>query len=157
VQEALEEFYFSRKESRKESKPKSRAPRLASVISAHKTLAKAMIQLAGVRPEIATACALSRIEHDTGINTEPYRRILPGSIETVESLNATNLGKLVGKSAREVNQSLANLGLQQRNERGEWELTDKGKPYGAAYPFSRNGHASHQILWLPTAAKLLSH
>jgi prophage antirepressor-like protein len=138
-------------------KAKQKSPRLASVISAHKSLAQLSIDIGGVRPGIAAACALGMIELDTGIDTEPYRRLLPGITETVEALNATALGRLVGKTAKETNRLLADMGLQERNERGEWSLTEKGKEYGAAYPFAKNGHSSHQILWLPNAAKLLGH
>jgi hypothetical protein len=41
------------------------------------------------------------------------------------------------------------MGLQFKNDRGEWELTEPGQTYAEAVPYSRNGHAGYQILWKP--------
>ena len=54
---------------------------------------------------------------------------LPAANEPTCSHNATQLGKLAGSSAKAANQRLALLGLQFRNERDEWELTDAGKAW----------------------------
>ena len=71
------------------------------------------------------------------------------------SHNATQLGKLAGSSAKATNQRLALLGFQFRNERDEWELTDAGKAWAEAMPYSRNGHSGYQILWNPAVAEQL--
>ena len=52
-------------------------------------------------------------------------------------------------SAKATNQLLAACGFQMRNDRDEWELTEDGKAWSEAVPFSRNGHSSYQILWNP--------
>lgn len=139
------------------TQPKPQSNRPVSVIAKHERLAKAMITMSGVRPGIATAIMLANIELETGIDTESYRRLIPGETENIEALNATAIGKLVGVSAREVNQRLAALGLQERSERGEWALTEKGQTHGKAYPYARNGHAGHQIMWQSSVTKLLGH
>jgi hypothetical protein len=41
------------------------------------------------------------------------------------------------------------MGLQLRNDRDEWELTEAGQAWGEALPYSRNGHSGYQILWNP--------
>lgn len=83
------------------------------------------------------------------------RRALPAANEPICSLNATQLGKLVGLSAKTTNLRLANLGLQVRNERDEWELTEPGEAWAEAMPYSRNGHSGYQILWNPSVAQEL--
>ena len=65
------------------------------------------------------------------------------------------LGKLIGLSAKTTNLRLANLGLQVRNERDEWELTEPGEAWAEALPYSRNGHSGYQILWNPSVAQEL--
>jgi hypothetical protein len=34
-------------------------------------------------------------------------------------------------------------------------LTDAGRAWGEALPYSRNGHSGYQILWQPEVAELL--
>lgn len=109
----------------------------------------------GVKPAILNAKYLEAVHLSTGLAVEPFRLALPPQEEPA-NLNPTNLGKLVGMSAREVNLELALRGLQFKNERGEWELTDQGREYAEAYPFARNGHASYQILWQPKTQGLLA-
>ena len=80
---------------------------------------------------------------------------LPAANESTCSHNATQLGKLAGSSAKATNQRLALMGFQFRNERDEWELTDAGKAWAEAMPFSRNGHSGYQILWNPAVVDQL--
>ncbi|WP_395140302.1 hypothetical protein [Schlegelella aquatica] len=75
--------------------------------------------------------------------------------EAICSLNATQLGRLLGLSAKATNQRLAAHGLQLRNERDEWELTEAGEAWAEAMPYSRNGHSGYQILWNPLVAERL--
>jgi hypothetical protein len=46
-------------------------------------------------------------------------------------------------------------GLQFRNDRDEWELTEAGEAWAEAMPYSRNGHSGYQILWNPAVAEQL--
>lgn len=103
----------------------------------------------GVNPAIAAAAALTMIKEHTGIDTEPMRRCLPVAQGPTASLNPTRLAKLVGSgvTAQGINSALEYMGLQQKCLRGGWELTDAGRKYGEAMPFSRNGHAGYQVLW----------
>jgi len=115
----------------------------------------AVAKVPGVKAGIAMAATLTCIQENTGLVIETLRRALPAANEPTCSHNATQLGKLAGSSAKATNQRLATLGFQFRNERDEWELTDAGKAWAEAMPFSRNGHSGYQILWNPAVVDQL--
>ena len=115
----------------------------------------AVAKVPGVKVGIAMAATLTCIQENTGLVIETLRRALPAANEPTCSHNATQLGKLAGSSAKATNQRLAQLGFQFRNERDEWELTDAGKAWAEAMPFSRNGHSGYQILWNPSVVDQL--
>lgn len=115
----------------------------------------AVAKVPGVKAGIAMAATLTCIQENTGLVIETLRRALPAANEPTCSHNATQLGKLAGSSAKAANQRLALLGFQFRNERDEWELTDAGKAWAEAMPFSRNGHSGYQILWNPAVVDQL--
>ena len=114
-----------------------------------------MAKVPGVKPGIAAAATLTCIQENTGITTEVLRRALPSANEPICALNATQLGKLLNRSAKATNQLLAAGGFQLRNERDEWELTEAGEAWAEAMPYSRNGHSGYQILWNPAVAEQL--
>ena len=116
-------------------------------------IGEAVAKVPGVKAGIAMAATLTCIHENTGLAIETLRRALPAANEPICSLNATQLGKLVGLSAKTTNLRLANLGLQVRNERDEWELTEIGEAWAEAMPYSRNGHSGYQILWNPHVAQ----
>ena len=109
----------------------------------------------GVKPGIAQAATLAMLAEQTGIPTERLRLALPAADEPLCTLNATQLGKLLNRSAKAMNVRLASCGLQRRNARDEWELTEAGRKWAEALPFSRNGHSSYQILWNPAVADIV--
>lgn len=115
----------------------------------------AVAKVPGVKPGIAMAATLTCIHDNTGLAIETLRRALPAANTPICSLNATQLGKLFNRSAKATNQSLAALGLQSRNDRDEWELTEDGRTWAEAMPYSRNGHSGYQILWNPAVAEHL--
>ena len=106
----------------------------------------------GVKTGIAMAATLTCIQENTGLTTEVLRRALPSANEPICALNATQLGKLLNRSAKCTNQLLAAIGFQLRNDRDEWELTEAGEAWAEAMPYSRNGHSGYQILWNPAVA-----
>ncbi|WP_434345712.1 Bro-N domain-containing protein [Myxococcus virescens] len=129
---------------------------LQDQVLAHLDVARTLASfIPGLKPELAAACALDAIHRDTGLTMEPHRRGLPAASEPPARLNATQLGQKVGLSARKMNLRLAACGLQRRNEREEWELTDAGQDYAEAVPFSRHGHAAYQLLWRPEVLGVL--
>lgn len=110
-------------------------------------IGEAVARVPGVKPGIAMAAALTCIHENTGLVIETMRHALPASNEPLAAVNPTRLGEHIGLSAKQVNRRLADLGYQYRNERDEWELTEAGRAWGEALPFSRNGHSGYQILW----------
>jgi hypothetical protein len=118
-------------------------------------IGEAVAKVPGVKPSIAMAATLTCIQENTGLAVETLRRALPAAVDSICSLNATQLGRLLGLSAKATNQRLAQHGLQLRNERDEWELTEAGEAWAEAMPYSRNGHSGYQILWNPAVAKQL--
>ena len=122
-------------------------------------IGEAVAKVPGVKPGIAMAATLTCIQENTGLAVETLRRALPArdtaANEAICSLNATQLGRLLGLSAKATNQRLAQHGLQFRNERDEWELTEAGEAWAEAMPYSRNGHSGYQILWNPAVAEVL--
>lgn len=121
-------------------------------VSAILLIGEAVAKVPGVKPGIAAAATLTCIQENTGITTEVLRRALPSANEPICALNATQLGKLLNRSAKATNQMLAAAGLQLRNDRDEWELTEAGEAWAEAMPYSRNGHSGYQILWNPAVA-----
>lgn len=115
-------------------------------------IGEAIAKVPGVKPGIAMAATLTCISDNTGLKVEQFRRALPVASEPICSLNPTQIGELVGVSARSVNSRLQNLGFQFKNDRDEWELTESGKKWAEALPYSRNGHSGYQILWNPVVA-----
>lgn len=121
-------------------------------VSAILLIGDAIAKVPGVKPGIAMAATLTCIHDNTGLQIEQLRRALPAANEPICSLNPTQVGERVGLSARSVNVRLQNLGYQFKNDRDEWELTESGKNWAEALPFSRNGHSGYQILWKPEVA-----
>lgn len=124
-------------------------------VSAILLIGEAVAKVPGVKPGIAAAATLTCIQENTGITTEVLRRALPSANEPICALNATQLGKLLNRSAKATNQSLASHGFQFRNDRDEWELTEAGEAWAEAMPYSRNGHSGYQILWNSAVAEQL--
>ena len=121
-------------------------------VSAILLMGEAVAKVPGVKPGIAAAATLTCIQENTGITTEVLRRALPSANEPICALNATQLGKLLNRSAKATNQLLSAGGFQFRNDRDEWELTEAGEAWAEAMPYSRNGHSGYQILWNPAVA-----
>lgn len=124
-------------------------------VSAILLIGEAVAKVPGVKTGIAMAATLTCIQENTGLTTETLRRALPAANEPICSLNATQLGKLLNRSAKATNQLLASHGFQFRNDRDEWELTEAGEAWAEAMPYSRNGHSGYQILWNPAVAEQL--
>ena len=128
--------------------------KVESILLIHEWITK----VPGVKPGIAAAATLASIESSTtGINIDPIKRALPVLEGAISSCNATALGRKIGKSAKEVNKMLSNCGLQLRNDRGDWEPTDKGARWGESMPYvnGATGHSGYQTLWNPDVVDVL--
>ena len=118
-------------------------------VAAIMMIGTAMASWPGVRQGIVQSATLNTIELVTGYPTESFRRALPAleSTEVIGSMNPTAIGKRIGKGAAWVNNGLRNAGLQVKNDRDEWVLTDAGHKYAESLPYTKNGHSGFQILW----------
>lgn len=124
-------------------------------VNAILSIGAAIAKIPGVKNGIAMAATLTAIHENTGLIVEPLRKVLPAAAEPICSLNPTQLGEHIGLSARAVNQRLQALGFQFKNDRDEWELSDSGKRWAEALPFSRHGHSGYQILWNPDVTQVM--
>ena len=118
-------------------------------------IGEAVAKVPGVKPGIAMAATLTCIHDNTGLAIEHLRRALPVANEPICSLNPTQLGERLELSARSVNLRLQSNGFQFKNDRDEWELTESGKRWAEALPYSRNGHSGYQILWNPEVVEMI--
>jgi hypothetical protein len=122
-------------------------------------LAAEQLKGIGVQPGIALATAFNGIEAATGYSLEGMKKQLPAlpAEEEVRGLTPTNLGELMDPllSAKQVNLLLCAAGLQYKTKKKEWQLTEQGKKYGAAFPYSNNGHTGYQIRWQEGVIDLL--
>ncbi len=118
-------------------------------------IGQAIAQVPGVKAGIAMAATLTCIQENTGLSVETLRRTLPAAEEAICSLNATQLGQRLGMAARVMNQHLAACGLQLRNARDEWELSERGQQWAEALPYCRQGHSGYQILWNPAVVEIV--
>jgi prophage antirepressor-like protein len=118
-------------------------------------IGQAIAQVPGVKAGIAMAATLTCIQENTGLSVETLRRTLPATEEPICSLNATQLGRQLGMAARVMNQHLAACGLQLRNARDEWELSERGQQWAEALPYCRQGHSGYQILWNPAVVEIV--
>ena len=127
--------------------------------------AKEFARAAGIRTERALAVAIARVEHQSGLSLDDYRRLLPAvDQEKAEILTASQIGEQLQIKANQVNLLLEEIGLQygireagkregrERLIKGNpWHLTEKGKEYGIMQDSAKQNTYSKwegfQILW----------
>jgi hypothetical protein len=116
--------------------------------------AKDLVKL-GTKPDVAQMAALATVRDNTGVDIEPMRNAIAGRTQQEDALIPTQLGELLGISARSVNTLLAEGGLQRRLN-GEWHMTETGGKYGELVPVdAANGHKGMQIKWRPGVVDVL--
>lgn len=122
--------------------------------------ADAIAEVFGVKKGMATAAAMKLIGNAYGIDTAPLMTLLPAE-STPSYMTPTAIAKrldILNKKGnpdpKEVNRRLAEAGLQERRDK-EWILTDKGKTYGEAKPYTNNGHSGYVINWYDTVLEVL--
>ncbi|MBO6205105.1 MAG: Rha family transcriptional regulator [Selenomonas sp.] len=122
--------------------------------------ADVIAELFGVKKGMATAAAMKMVGSAYGIDTAPLMPLLPAE-STPCYMTPTAIAKRLGilnkkgnPDPKEVNRRLAEAGLQERRDK-EWILTDKGKEYGEAKPYTNNGHSGYVINWYDTVLEVL--
>lgn len=138
-----------RKTGRYETAPASKPqnPQVDLTMAAIAMARDIVASVPGVKLAMLESATLDCIKLNTGVDVEPLRKMLPAVEGRVCNLNATAVGKAVGLGAVKTNQRLADLGLQERGGSGQWELTESGRQYGEAIPYTNRGHSGYQILW----------
>jgi hypothetical protein len=114
-----------------------------------------MGQVAGINPLLMAATKLHIAGEVGGFDPEPVRRLLPPHEGPACNLNATGVGELLDISAREANLLLVKAGLQYRDARGDWQLTEAGKEYGEARAYTNGCRSGYQLLWKPEVRGVL--
>ena len=102
---------------------------------------------------MATATAIDVVEEVYNFNLSPIKKLIPAE-PNPSTLNPTQIGKRIGKSAKQVNQWLATQGYQIKSG-DTWVLTDKGTDYGEAKPYKNHGHSGYQIVWSEKVFELI--
>ena len=114
----------------------------------------------GVDLGIARAHSVNNAEKDYGVDLSDIKKLIPGAETTPEDYTPTQLAEKLSEdtglsfNARQVNAFLKDRELQYK-ENKEWKLTEKGKSYGTAYPYERNGHTGFQIRWNKRILKVM--
>jgi prophage antirepressor-like protein len=128
--------------------PKYRSRMIGTAIRDIGKTAENMEKVFGVRHSMALNCATDLIGSAYGFDVEPVKKLIPAE-EQPDSLNPAKIGaELGGVSATKVNKLLEKLGFQFKAG-GDWKLTDEGKQYGSAMPYTNNhnGHKGYRVMW----------
>lgn len=122
--------------------------------------ADAIAEVFSVKKGMATAAAMKMVGNAYGIDTAPLMPLLPAE-STPSYMTPTAIAKRLGilnkkgnPDPKEVNRRLAEAGLQERRDK-EWILTEKGREYGEAKPYTNNGHSGYVINWYDTVLEAL--
>lgn len=122
--------------------------------------ADVIAELFGVKKGMSTAAAMKMVGSAYGIDTAPLTPLLPAESSpcymppTAIAKRLGILNKKGNPDPKEVKRRLAEAGLQERRDK-EWILTDKGKTYGEAKPYTNNGHSGYVINWYDTVLEVL--
>lgn len=110
-------------------------------------------RLLGTEEAMARAIAVQEARKAGGIDFTP---LLAGNTIEIVPVTATELGKLAGMTARQVNEALFAAGLQIREDK-QWKPTEKAKDLCTVNPYKseHSQHTGYRILWKPEVAKRL--
>lgn len=134
----------------------------AAQLREHLEAAKALTEVAGIKPGIANTAAINQAQLETGRDLSAYQKLLPPAEHETGYLTATDIGKrLGGMSAAKVNKMLATVGYiikqEDQKQRKVWRITETGKIHGEEFPYVKNGHSGYQIRWSESVlSKLIS-
>ena len=138
--------------------PKYRSRMIGTAIRDIGKTADSLEKVFGVRHSMALNSATDLIGKAYGFDVEPVKKLIPTE-ESPDSLNPAKIGaELGGVSANKVNKWLEKLGFQSKIG-GDWKLTDKGKQYGSAIPYTNNhnGHSGYRLMWSEEVIPLLKN
>ena len=108
----------------------------------------------GVQKGIALLKATDAIGEYYEFDLSPLKELVPPAEHEIGTLTPTAIAKKLGITPHKVNEKLIETGLQIKDGK-EYRLTDEGKKYAEAMPYSRNGHSGYQIKWKPQITTIL--
>lgn len=102
----------------------------------------------------ARVLALDAACKEIGVDLHSFKSIIPG-IATQEAgyLTPTQIAERISKpgnrqfSGHEVNTFLYNRGYQEKDDKGAWHPTEKGKVFSKEIPWMRGSASGMQVLW----------
>lgn len=126
--------------------PRYRARQLSTALNDMEKTKEALQKMFKVGDGMAYAKAISLVESTYGVQLDIIKDMLPAAEKQTGFLTPTEIGQLIGKSAREVNLLLVGYGFQHK-EGKVWRLDEAGREYGEEIPYTNNGHSGYQIKW----------
>lgn len=127
--------------------PRYRARQLSTALKDMEKTKETLQKIFKVGDGIAYAKAVSLVEATYGVQLDIIKDMLPAADTLTAYLTPTEIGQLLGKSAREVNLLLVGYGFQHKEGNKVWRLDEAGRKYGEEMPYERNGHSGYQIRW----------
>lgn len=156
VQEALEDFYFSRKEEAADDKPLA-LKNIEVVLNASHLLKQMLDQCTVQMPVKAIKAAIDDLTRKTGLELPATQKLLAEAAEQEPYVYdpPSTIAYVIGVSPKKANDLLASRGLQVRNQYDEWELTEKGEAWARAVPYKKQERYAYRILWSAAVADYL--
>lgn len=153
VFEALEESYFEHKQSIAPPVVDKNFALYKLVRDVGKT-AETLQQYFDVSKGISLATATAMVEDVFKVDLTPLKKLIPSADHDIGTLTPTEIGKQINLSSRKVNERLIEKGLQVKDGK-DYRLTEEGKKFAEALPYTRNGHSGYQIKWSAKTVNLL--
>lgn len=102
-----------------------------------------------VKEGIALEKSIDMVGKHYKTDLSALKAFLPPATHNVGHLTPSMLGNAIGASAKKINKCLEMKGLQYKDAKGNWILTDTGKAHGDMVPFTSKygGHSGYYILW----------
>ena len=120
----------------------AKARRACALMSTYLRVGKML----GTELPMSRAIAVERVRNEADMD---FSQMLIGNKVDEVPLTPTDLGKVIGLSARKMNAELERDGFQEKDEHGEWRPSEKGRPYCTLNPFKspNSDHVGYRILW----------
>lgn len=135
-------------------------------------IGESLAKTSGVRPGLAMAAALDAVQESTGLDVSAFRRALPSATQPLALENnllpspasyddplalvdPAQLAAALAMSTSDINARLEEVGLQRRNNSGDWELTPDGEEWGSVAPHVKGVLRPHNLIWRQEVAELI--
>ena len=110
-------------------------------VGATRDAIKSVFGAGALREGIALAKAINMTSEYYHADLSMLNDFLPAATHQVGHLTASMIGNKLGISAQAVNEKLKAMGLQYKDKKGNWILTDAGVVYGEMIPYRKDDRA----------------